>query len=71
MVTFPDSDPAELDAWVRSAADVGIGLYPLAPYYLEPPRVPGLLFGYANLTEEEIRQGLRRLAQITGLYSSR
>jgi len=35
----------------------------VAPYFAEAPRRAGLLFGYAALTETEIRAGVRRLAQ--------
>ena len=70
MVTFPGRTGEEITQWVRAAADVGVGLYALAPYYSTAPAVPGLLFGYANLNEAEIHEGLRRLAQVTG-YSSR
>jgi DNA-binding transcriptional MocR family regulator len=36
----------------------------VAPSYAEPPPRAGLLFGYAALTEGEIRAGVRRLAQL-------
>jgi DNA-binding transcriptional MocR family regulator len=36
----------------------------VAPSYAEPPRRVGLLFGYAALTEGEIRAGVRRLADV-------
>jgi GntR family transcriptional regulator/MocR family aminotransferase len=41
-----------------------VGIYSVAPYYAEPPRRAGLLFGYAALTEGEIRAGVRRLAEL-------
>ena len=37
---------------------------PLAPYYIESPCRAGLLLGYASMTEEEIRAGIRRLATV-------
>jgi DNA-binding transcriptional MocR family regulator len=37
----------------------------VAPYFAEPLRRAGLLFGYAALTEGEIREGVRRLAELT------
>ena len=35
-----------------------VGTYSVAPYYAEPPRRAGLLFGSAALTEGEIRAGV-------------
>jgi GntR family transcriptional regulator / MocR family aminotransferase len=54
--------PGELNAVVARAAAAGVGLYPVNPYYLRPPKRAGLLFGYASLTEKEIRAGVRLLA---------
>lgn len=56
--------PPHGDSLIRRAADVGVGLYPIAPYYLTPPRRVGLLLGYASLTEAAIRAGIRRLAGV-------
>ena len=39
------------------------GLYSVVPYYLSKPERPGLLFGYGNLDEEEIEEGVRRFAR--------
>ena len=49
---------------VARAARAGVGIYSVAPFYAEPPRRAGLLFGYAALTEGEIRAGVRRLAEL-------
>jgi len=51
-----------VDAIRRKAAGLGVGVYPVAPFYLKPPRRAGLILGYASLTEEEIRAGVERLA---------
>ncbi len=56
--------PRELDARIARAARAGVGIYPVAPFYTAPPRRAGLLFGYAALTEAEIRAGVRRLADV-------
>jgi len=47
---------------IANAAEAGVGVYPVAPYYVEPPRRAGLILGYASLTESEIRTGIKRLA---------
>jgi GntR family transcriptional regulator / MocR family aminotransferase len=51
---------------VEKARGVGVGLYPVAPYYLRPPRRTGVLLGYGPLREREIREGIRRLASVLG-----
>jgi GntR family transcriptional regulator/MocR family aminotransferase len=56
---YPAAAVGELIARARSA---GVGVYPVAPYYLRPPAQAGLLLGYASLTEADIRDGIRRLA---------
>ena len=66
MVSFPDHSVMEVNKWVQEAKGLGVGLYPLEPYFAQPPQVPGLLFGYANLDEDQIREGLRRLATVVG-----
>jgi GntR family transcriptional regulator / MocR family aminotransferase len=49
---------------IARAARAGVGVYPISPYYSRPLRRAGLLFGYASLTEREIRAGIRRLAEL-------
>ena len=49
---------------IERAADRGVGIYPVAPYYATPPDRAGLLLGYAGLTEREIRDGIRVLARV-------
>lgn len=56
--------PRDLDALIARAARAGVGVYSLAPSYATPLRRAGLLFGYAALTEAEIRAGIRRLAEV-------
>jgi GntR family transcriptional regulator/MocR family aminotransferase len=53
-----------LAALVARAARAGIGIYPVTPYYLTPPRQAGLVLGYAGLSESAIRAGIERLATI-------
>lgn len=60
-VRFPDGFPvAEL---VRLAAGQRVRVEPLAPCYADPTSAPpGLLLGYANLTETQIDSGVQVLA---------
>lgn len=57
--------PPELDedAIVGAAKQRGVGVYGLSPYRLTPGP-PGLLFGYAGLTEREIVDGIDVLADV-------
>jgi GntR family transcriptional regulator/MocR family aminotransferase len=64
VVWLNDVLPRGLDGLIARAARAGVGIYPVAPSYAEPPQRPGLLFGYAALSEGEIRAGVRRLAEV-------
>jgi GntR family transcriptional regulator/MocR family aminotransferase len=61
-VRFPDGfSVAEL---VRRASDMRVKVEPLAPCYAdETAAPPGLMLGYANLTETQIVEGVRVLAR--------
>jgi GntR family transcriptional regulator / MocR family aminotransferase len=48
---------------VRKAEKAGVGLYAVDPFYIKPPRRTGVVLGYAPLSEREIREGIRRLAE--------
>ncbi len=61
--------PDDLDeaAAIQAAADAGVQLAGVTPYRLSPGR-PGLLFGYSDLSERAIADGIGRLARaIAGL----
>jgi GntR family transcriptional regulator/MocR family aminotransferase len=62
VVWFPGRTTRELDSWIAAAEEVGVGLYSVAPYFLSASSRPGLLFGYGNLEEAEIAEGIRRFA---------
>jgi GntR family transcriptional regulator/MocR family aminotransferase len=64
VVWLSDVSPRDLGALIARAIRAGVGIYSVAPFYAEPPRRAGLLFGYAALTEGEIRAGVRRLAEV-------
>jgi GntR family transcriptional regulator / MocR family aminotransferase len=51
---------------VRRAAEMRVRVEPLAPCYADPDAAPpGLMLGYANLTESQIVTGVRTLARAT------
>jgi len=64
VVWLSDVPARGLDRMIAAAAAEGVGVYPVAPYYIEPPRRAGLILGYASLTESDIRTGIRRLAAV-------
>jgi GntR family transcriptional regulator/MocR family aminotransferase len=57
----PASDLPDLRA---RAAERGVGVYSVEPYYVRPPKEAGLLVGYGSLNEREIRAGVRVLAEV-------
>jgi GntR family transcriptional regulator/MocR family aminotransferase len=64
VVWLPELEASRVDALRRQAARVGVGIYSVAPYYLQPPPRAGLLFGYASLDEHEIDEGIKLLRQV-------
>jgi GntR family transcriptional regulator / MocR family aminotransferase len=64
-VRFPDDYPiAEV---VRRAAEMRVRVEPLQPCYADPASAPpGLMLGYANLTESQIVTGVQALARAMG-----
>jgi GntR family transcriptional regulator/MocR family aminotransferase len=63
VVLWPDRRHNEAEL-VQRAASHGVGVYGIARYYLSRPTRPGLLLGYSRTSEHQIREGIRRLAQV-------
>jgi GntR family transcriptional regulator/MocR family aminotransferase len=63
MMLFATADLDEA-ALVRAAAASGVRVYGGAPYHLERPAPPSILLGYSGLSEAEIVEGARRLAEV-------
>jgi GntR family transcriptional regulator/MocR family aminotransferase len=49
---------------VAAAATRGVGVYGIEGYFLKRPARPGLILGYPRLREADIREGVRRLAEV-------
>jgi GntR family transcriptional regulator/MocR family aminotransferase len=61
-VRFPDD--YRVATLVRRAAEMRVRVEPLAPCYAEPGAAPpGLMLGYANLSESQILTGVQTLAR--------
>jgi GntR family transcriptional regulator/MocR family aminotransferase len=59
--------PDLTEAAVTSAAlERGLGLYGLAPYWVEQAGRDGLVFGYGSLTEPAVVEGIDLLADAIG-----
>jgi GntR family transcriptional regulator/MocR family aminotransferase len=66
LVWLRDIQPQDAATLITRAARAGVGIYPVAPYYLQPPHRVGLLLGYASMTEEAIGVGIHTLATLLG-----
>ncbi|MDH5675969.1 MAG: hypothetical protein OEZ06_27850 [Myxococcales bacterium] len=53
---------SELPLLRRLAADRGVGVYPVTPFYVRPPQRAGLLLGYSSSNEAQIDAGIEGLA---------
>jgi GntR family transcriptional regulator/MocR family aminotransferase len=49
---------------IARAAEVSVGMYPIAPYFVHPPNRAGFLLGYASMDESRIDEGIKRLARV-------
>ncbi len=53
------------DGFISRAREMGVGVYGAEPYYaLEPPTRATFMMGYSSVSEDGIREGIRRLAVI-------
>ncbi|HEY5780998.1 MAG TPA: PLP-dependent aminotransferase family protein [Lysobacter sp.] len=62
VVWLEDRTRAEGEAFIARARSLGLGLYPITPYYLDPPDRAGLLLGYCGLSVAEITEAVERFA---------
>ncbi|HEY6620027.1 MAG TPA: PLP-dependent aminotransferase family protein [Steroidobacteraceae bacterium] len=53
----------ELDAFIERAESLGLGLYPIHPYYRIRPARPGLLIGYAGLSVGQLKTAVDLFAR--------
>ena len=64
-------DDLDEESIVDAAARRGVAAYGLAPYRISAPGRPGLLFGYATLSEATIVEGIEILADVIAELRSR
>lgn len=49
---------------IQRAAKMGVGIMSATPQYLQPQSTGEFIFGYGELTEPQLAEGIRRLAEI-------
>lgn len=52
-------DHPRMQALIDLARERGLGLYPIAPHYIEAPARAGLLMGYGSLSAQELRDAMQ------------
>jgi GntR family transcriptional regulator/MocR family aminotransferase len=52
------------EAVIAAAAGQGVRVYGIGGYYLKEPKRTGFVLGYSRMSEEQIREGIRRLGEI-------
>jgi GntR family transcriptional regulator / MocR family aminotransferase len=62
VVWLQNVEYSQLSRLIELGISHGLGLYPMHPYYRNPPDRPGLMLGYAGLPAE----GLTRAAELLG-----
>jgi GntR family transcriptional regulator/MocR family aminotransferase len=62
IVVWPRKHISEQTIIDRAAAQ-GVNVYGVSQFFLKQPSQTGLILGYARLNEQEIREGIRRLAE--------
>ena len=62
LVLWPRGRTSE-ETLIARAAAAGVGVYGISRYAIRR-RAPGLMLGYSRMSEEEIREGIRRLAAV-------
>jgi GntR family transcriptional regulator/MocR family aminotransferase len=68
-IWFDALPAAHTESVIAAAYAVGVGVYPISPYYAKPPAQLGLLLGYCGLPPAEITEATRRLCQVLDTYA--
>lgn len=64
MMWVNNRTATEVPQLISKAAAIGVGIYPIAPYFVHPPKRAGFLLGYASMDEDMITEGVALLATI-------
>jgi GntR family transcriptional regulator/MocR family aminotransferase len=66
LAWLPRLRAAQVRELIERARERGLGLYPIAPYYLRQPQRQGLLLGYADLPPADLDVAMRLLGECLG-----
>jgi GntR family transcriptional regulator/MocR family aminotransferase len=66
LAWLPGLRAAQMRELIERARERGLGLYPIAPYYLRQPQRQGLLLGYADLPPADLDVAMRLLGECLG-----
>jgi DNA-binding transcriptional MocR family regulator len=58
---------ASEDAVVAAAAARGVGVYGIRQYFCATDPPPAIILGYSRLRPHDIREGVKRLADVVGM----
>lgn len=63
LVLWPTKKGSE-ESFIEAARRRQVGIYPIAQNFSAPGASPGLMLGFARMREKDIREGIRRLAEV-------
>ena len=63
VILWPKKRASEDDV-IAKAASRNVGVYRISQYYLKKASRTGFMLGYTTLNENEIREGIRQLAEV-------
>jgi GntR family transcriptional regulator / MocR family aminotransferase len=63
VILWPKKGASE-DEVIAKAASRNVGVYRISQYYLKKASRTGFMLGYTTLNEDEIREGVRLLAEV-------
>jgi len=64
LMRFCNQDSPDLSLLTSRASAVGVGVYPVSPYFIRPTRRSEILLGYGALREDVIKEGIRLLHSV-------
>ena len=70
MMWVNDRTADEVPELIAKAAAIGVGIYPISPYFLHAPKRAGFLLGYASMDEQMIAEGVALLATVLRVPST-
>ena len=63
VALWPAARVSETDV-IAAAAKLGVAVYGISRYFLSAPPRKGFMLGYSRMTENDIREGVRRLSAV-------